>query len=375
VSGAWKALAVAGKELRQIRRDRRTLLILLFVPAFFLLVYGYALNFDIRNVQLLVMDSDRTPASREIVSAFLNSGYFDLAGVALRPEDIDRAINRNEARAALVIPAGFGADVARGRPARVQVIVNGDNANTATTVVGYVVGIVGGVSARLELAARAGSMRGPLLAVEPRIWYNPELRSALFLVPGLIAYIAMLTAVVSTALSIVREKEAGTMEQVRMSPIGPLPYVVGKTVPYFMVSLASAMGVVAVSMLLFDLPMRGSWVVLLGVVSLFLVGALAFGLLISSVADSQQVAFQLALLTSFLPTLMLSGFIFPIASMPAFLQAVTHVVPARYFLVALRGVVLKGVGPSVFWPDLVALAVFAAAALGLASIRLRRQWA
>jgi ABC-2 type transport system permease protein len=165
------------------------------------------------------------------------------------------------------------------------------------------------------------------------------------------------------------------MEQVRMSPIGPVPYILGKTAPYFLVSLVSAMSIVVAAMVLFDMPMRGSWLVLLGVVSLFLVGALAFGLLISSIADTQQVAFQLALLTSFLPTLMLSGFIFPISSMPSFLQVVTLIVPARYFLVALRGIVLKGVGPSVFWSDLVALGIFAVAILGLASLRLRRQWA
>jgi ABC-2 type transport system permease protein len=216
---------------------------------------------------------------------------------------------------------------------------------------------------------------GPAVTLEPRVWYNPELRSTLFLVPGLIAYIAMLTAVVSTALSIVREKEAGTMEQVRMSPIGPVPYVLGKTAPYFAVSLISSLSIVLAAMALFDMPMRGSWLVLVGVVSLFLIGALAFGLLISSIADTQQVAFQVALLTSFLPTFMLSGFIFPIASMPTFLQVVTYAVPARYFLVALRGVVLKGVGPEVFWPDLVALALFATVALTLASLRVRRQWA
>ena len=164
------------------------------------------------------------------------------------------------------------------------------------------------------------------------------------------------------------------MEQVRMAPIGALPYVVGKTAPYFVISLASATGIVAVAMLLFDLPMRGSWLVLLGSVSLFLVGALAFGLLISTVAETQQVAFQVALLTSFLPTLMLSGFIFPISSMPAFLQVVTYAVPARYFLIALRAIVLKGVGPLMFWHELVALAIFAVVILGLASLRLRRQW-
>ena len=375
MNAIWKTLAVARKEMRQIGRDRRTLLILLFVPVFFLLVYGYALNFDIRNVRIAVQDNDRSTASRDVISSFVNSGYFDLFGEVMNDAEISRVLDRNDVRAVLVIPARFGSDVAAGHPTSVQFIVNGDNANTATTVVGYARGLLSATSARYEMQARLGSSRGPLVNVEPRVFYNPELRSTLFLVPGLIAYIAMLTAVVSTALSIVREKEVGTMEQVRMSPIGPVPYILGKTAPYFVVSLISAMSIVLAAMVLFDMPMRGSWVVLLGVVSLFLVGALGFGLLISSIAETQQVAFQLALLTSFLPTLMLSGFIFPISSMPEFLQLVTRVVPARYFLVALRGIVLKGVGPAVFWSDLVALVVFAVVILGLASLRLRRQWA
>jgi ABC-2 type transport system permease protein len=376
VTGAiGKVRAVAVKELHQIGRDRRTLLILLFVPAFFLLVYGYALNFDLRHIQLAVQDNDRSSASRELVSSFVNSGYFDLAAEVLNDADITRVIDRDEARAVLVIPARFGADASGGRPVSVQVIINGDNANTATTVMGYAIGIVTALSARYEVLARLGSPSGPLLTLEPRVWYNPELRSALFLVPGLIAYIAMLTAVVSTALSVVREKEAGTMEQVRMSPIGPLAYVIGKTAPYFVISLAAAMGVVVLSMVLFDLPMRGSWIVLTGSVSLFLVGALAFGVLISTIAETQQVAFQVALLTSYLPTLMLSGFIFPIASMPVFLQWITYIVPARYFLVMLRSILLKGLGPSAFREDMIALAVFASLMLALASVRLRRQWA
>ena len=375
MNALWKALAVARKEMRQIGRDRRTLLILLFVPVFFLLVYGYALNFDIRHVRIAVQDNDRSTTSRDVISSFVNSGYFDLYGEVANDAAISQVIDRNEARAVLIIPARFGSDVVAGRPTSVQLIVNGDNANTATTVVGYARGLLSASSARYEVQAKLGSLQGPLLTVEPRVFYNPELRSTLFLVPGLIAYIAMLTAVVSTALSIVREKEVGTMEQVRMSPIGPVPYLLGKTAPYFLVSLVSAMSIVAAAMVLFDMPMRGSWPVLFGVVSLFLIGALAFGLLISSIADTQQVAFQLALLTSFLPTLMLSGFIFPISSMPVFLQWITHIVPARYFLVALRGIVLKGVGPAVFWDDLVALSIFAVAILGLASLRLRRQWA
>jgi ABC-2 type transport system permease protein len=185
----------------------------------------------------------------------------------------------------------------------------------------------------------------------------------------------MLTAVVSTALSVVREKEAGTMEQVRMSPIGPLAYVIGKTVPYFAISLTAAVGVVLLSMLLFDLPMRGSWIALLGSISLFLVGALAFGVLISTSAESHQVAYQIGQLTSLLPTLMLSGFIFPIASMPPPLQVVTYVVPARYVLVTLRGILLQGVGWEAWWHQLLAMAIFATVILSLASLRLRRQWA
>ncbi len=370
-----KARAVAVKELRQIGRDRRTLLILLFVPAFFLLTYGYALNFDIRNIRLAVQDNDRSSASREVVSAFVNSGYFDFTGEILADREITPVIDRNEARAVLVIPAGFGRDTATGTPTAVQLVVNGDNANTATTVVGYARGLVAALSARYEIEARLALPGGPLLALEPRVWYNPELRSTLFLIPGLIAYIAMLTAVVSTALSVVREKEAGTMEQVRMAPLGPVAYVVGKTAPYFVISLASSLSVVGTSMVLFDLPMRGSWLMLVAAISLFLMGALSFGLLISTIAETQQVAFQMALLASLLPTLMLSGFIFPISSMPAFLRAVTYVVPARYFLIALRGIVLKGVGPDVFWPQLGALGIFVVVILGLASLRLRRQWA
>jgi ABC-2 type transport system permease protein len=374
-SAFWKAVAVAWKELRQIRRDRRTLLILMFVPAFFLLVYGYALNFDIRHVRLAVQDNDSSAASRELVSAFVNSGYFDLVDEAPNDRAIDRLINRGAVRAVLVIPSRFGKNVETGRPTSVQVLVDGDNANTASTVVGYALSLITSQSLRYEAASTPGGVLAPAITLEPRVWYNPELRSTLFLVPGLIAYIAMLTAVVSTALSIVREKESGTMEQVRMSPIGPVPYVLGKTAPFFVVSLASSLSIVLAAMALFGMPMRGSWLVLVGVVSLFLVGALAFGLLISSIADSQQVAFQVALLTSFLPTFMLSGFIFPIASMPTFLQLVTYAVPARYFLVALRGIVLKGVGPEVFWRDLVALALFAVVILTLASLRVRRQWA
>jgi ABC-2 type transport system permease protein len=364
-----KALAVYRKELRQIARDRRTLLILVFVPAFFLLLYGYALNWDIRHIALAVQDRDGSSNSRALVSAFVNSGYFDRVADVRRPADIDRLLNLNTARATLVIPENFGRDLSNGRRPQVQVIVNGDNANTATTVMGYAASIVQSAGAAL-LAGDAGE---PPVSLEPRIWYNPELRSTLFLVPGLIAYILMITAVISTAISIVREKESGTMEQVRMAPIDTFSFVVGKSIPYFLISLTSAALIVFAAMLLFGLPMRGNWVSLLVAVSLFIAGALGQGLLISTMAETQQVAFQAAMLSSFLPTLMLSGFIFPISSMPVALQLVTYVVPARYFLIALRGIVLKGVPIGIVTPQLAALSVYALFMLVLASVRLAKE--
>jgi ABC-2 type transport system permease protein len=367
-------MAVASKELRQILRDRRTLMILLFVPAFFLLLFGYALNFDIRNVRLAVQDQDRSTKSRELVSSFVNSGYFSLVGYVDSPAEIDRMVDEGRVRAVLSIPPGFDRDLAIRKPVTVGVIIDGDNANTAATVMGYARTLIGEYGSAQMQAISMGRQALPPIVIEPRIWYNPQLRSTLFLVPGLIAYISMITAVVSTALSVVREKERGTMEQVRMAPISPLPYILGKTLPYLVISFVSALTVILSAMLLFELPMRGSWALLCLAIGLFLIGAQAQGLLISTIAQTQQVAFQVALLSSLLPTMILSGFIFPISSMPVVVQWITHVVPARYFLVALRAIVLKGADLSAFWQQLMALAIFATVATALASLRLRKEW-
>ncbi|MGE3884966.1 MAG: ABC transporter permease [Vicinamibacterales bacterium] len=370
-------VAVAIKELHQIARDRRTLGILLLLPALMLLLYGYALNFDIRNVRVAVQDLDRSTRSRELVSAFVNSGYFDLVSYVDARSEVDSLVNRNAARALLVVPARFEEDVRNRRPATVQVIIDGDNANTASTVMGYAQAIVAEFSTdillRASVAGGAG-LTGPPVTLEPRIWYNPQLSSTLFLVPGLIAFIAMITAVVSTALSVVREKERGTMEQIRMSPIGPVSFILGKTLPYLALSFAAALLILFTARILFDLPMRGSVPLLWASILLFLVGAQAQGLLISTIASSQQLAFQVALLSSFLPTFILSGFVFPLTSMPVPIQVISHIVPARYFLVALRAIVLKGAGVEAFWEQLVALGIFSTVALGLASLRLRKEW-
>ena len=369
-----QTLAIGLKEFRQIGRDRRTLLILLFIPAFFLLLFGYALNFDIRHVHLAVEDNDRTPESRQLISAFTNSGYFDLVASPRSGREIERLMDLNEIRAALVIPAGMGRNLREGRPADPGADADQRRQRQHRDDRHGVLGddheerLGGNCRQRDGAAARARRERRAARLVQPGAAQHALPRAG----PHRVHrddHRRRLDGAVGRA-----EKERGTMEQVRMSPVGPLPYVVGKSLPYFGISLVSAFGVIIASMTLFGLPMRGSWLVLLLAISLFLVGALGLGLLVSTLADSQQVAFQAALLTSFLPTLMLSGFIFPIASMPAAVQVVTHVVPARYFLVALRGIVLKGSGIEVFWRDLVALVVFAAIVLTLASVRLKREW-
>lgn len=369
-----KTLAVGWKEFRQIVRDRRTLLILLFVPTFFLLLFGYALNFDVSHIRLAVQDSDRSTASRRLISDFVNSGYFDLVAEVTSDREYERLIDRGDIRAALVIPPGLQEKLLNGRWVPVQVIINGDNANTAATVMGYSLRILQTASAQYQLRS-ATRVPAPPISVEPRVWYNPELRSAIFLVPGLIAYIGMISAVISTALSVVREKERGTLEQIRMAPIDTFTFILGKTIPYFGISICSSLLIVLASMALFGLPMNGSWTLLVVATALYLMGALGLGLMISTIAESQQVAFQIALLASFLPTIMLSGFVFPLASMPTVIRGISYIVPARYFIVALRAIVLKGADLSAFWQQLLALAIYASLMLTLASMRLRRQWA
>jgi ABC-2 type transport system permease protein len=359
--------AVALKELRQIRRDRRSLMILIFLPTFFLFLYGYALNFDIRHVALAVDDRDGSSLSRALVATFERSTYFDV--VSSEPAgDPAARLDHGTARAVLVIGDDFSQRLQRGETADVQVLIDGDNANTATTVLGYVNAVLRQADAML-----AGHVEAAAVQAVPRVWYNPELRSTLFLVPGLIAFISTITAVVSTALSIVREKERGTMEQVRMAPISTFAFIAGKTLPYLVLSQIGAVAILIAAMVFFDLPMRGDWLTLGVIVTIFLAGALGTGVLVSTVAGTQQVAFQAAALIAILPTFILSGFIFPIADMPVALQYISAIVPARYFLAALRGVVLKGVGFAVVWPFVVALVVYAAAVLALSALRLARR--
>jgi ABC-2 type transport system permease protein len=370
-----RLLAVMVKEIRQIRRDPLSLLMLIAFPAFMLMLYGFALNFDVRHVKLALQDRDRSAASRELVASFTHSTYFDLVATPGPGSDLDALVERRVARAVLVIPEGFGRDLAAGRRAVVQLLLDGADATTAATVLGYARLLVSETNADLvaEALGRAGRRVTLPLELSPRVLYNPELESTRFFVPGLIGLLLMLTAVLSTALSVVREKERGTMEQLRVAPLRTYELILGKTLPYLGVSLLGTLIVLATARVLFGVEVGGPYLDLLVVVLLYLFGALGFGLLISTVANNQTFAFQVGLITSLLPVLLLSGFIFQIRIMPAWLQAITYLIPARFFLVALRGIILKGEGLATYWEQVGALVLYGLVVVTLASARLARR--
>jgi ABC-2 type transport system permease protein len=366
--------AVIRKELLQTARDRRTLGFLLGLPALLLVMFGYALNFDVKHIPLAVCDEDRSAASRDLAGNFTRTEYFDVVARPSERREIDVLMGEEKVRAAVVIPRGFSRDLLAGREAPVQVIIDGANSMSASTAAGYIGTIAQNYSVRAttRLLEEHG-MRGFRMPVEAatRVWYNPELRSAVFLVPGLMAFILMVIVVISTAFSVVREKERGTMEQITVSPLRPFDLIAGKTVPYVILSLASSHSVLLLGYVLFGVSVRGNYFLLLLTMTLFLVGGLGQGLFISTITRTQQVAFQLAILTTFLPTFILSGFVFPVRNMPPVVQAITTVIPARFFLSALRSVVLKGAGFHAIWKDLVYLTGFAVLTLGVSTLRMR----
>jgi ABC-2 type transport system permease protein len=367
---------IVKKEFRQIVRDKRTLGILLFLPSFMLVMFGYALNFDVKHIKLAVCDYDRSADSRKFVESFVESGYFDYRYYLSGENEIDPLLDEGKAAVAIVIPPDFSETMARGESATVQAIIDGTNATSAPAIVGYVTAVTRGFSEEILLKSmlRAGvSHYTPPIDFRPRIWFNPELRSAKFLIPGLIGFILMVTAVVSTSLSIVREKERGTMEQITVSPVKPLELILGKTIPYIAISVVATFVILLVGYVLFDVTVKGSYLLLLLVTLIFLIGCLGLGLLISTVSSSQQVAFTLATMITVLPSFVLSGFIFPIRNMPVFVQVITYLVPARYFMAALRAIILKGVGITAFWEQIALMIAFAALTIGISARRLKAQ--
>jgi ABC-2 type transport system permease protein len=355
-------LAIFKKEFRQIRRDPLSLGFLVLVPVVLLIMYGYALSFDVRHIRLAVLDEDRTQESRDFLDSVFQNSYFNRATTLQSDVETDGILANGRARAVLRIPRGFARGLLRGDNVNLQFLVDGADANTASVTAGYMEALCerATLSRRLDVLSAAGlSQKIPVITVEPRIWFNPNLESSHFLVPGLIGMLLMLAAVVATSLSIVREKERETMEQIMVSPVRPIELILGKTVPYVLICLVTMALVLLMGRLLFGVVVVGSFTLLALATFVFLFAALGMGLLISASTDSQQIAFQVAIISSLLPSLILSGLIFPIKNMPLPIQALTLLVIPRYFIAALRGIILKGATFMDIWPQLAAMMALA----------------
>lgn len=363
------------KEFRQIQRDILSLLALLVIPTFLVFLIGYAVNFDVKHISLAVYDQDNSQLSRNLIRQFSNTEYFDLNYNVSNYSEIERLMGKGKALVAIVIPPEFSKKFFSNDIVKMQVFIDGSNANVATIALGYISRIIQQHSSKLAIQVFEQLGGKFLLPIDfrPTIWYNPELATTKFLIPGIIGFILMIIGVVSTSLSVVREKERGTMEQLMISNLTTVEIILGKTVPYLVIGSVSSILVVAVGFTAFNVEIQGNILWLALGILLFLLCALGQGLIISTVAESQQVAFMISVFSSLLPTFLLSGFVFPIRSMPLVLQAISYIVPAKYFLIITRSVVLKGVGIEVFWEQFVVLLLFASIMIGLSSYRLLKK--
>lgn len=368
--------AVARKEMLHVRRDPRSLGLAIGIPMLMIVLFGYALTLDVDRVPITVWDQSGTPLSRDYAAQYTGSRYFSLVSVAASYHEIERQIDERTAVLALVIPPEFASEIAARRAAPVQVIVDGSDSNTAAIVLGYAQAITGGFNEqiRLEHVQRiAGRIPPPALELRPRVWFNADLESKNFIIPGLIAVIMGLIAALLTSLTIAREWERGTMEQLISTPVRPAELIIGKLVPYFLIGMADVVIAVLMAVFLFDVPLRGDVGLLLAMAALFIIGTLSQGILLSIIARQQLMASQLAMVSTFLPAFLLSGFMFAIANMPIPVQVITHIVPARYFVALVKGIYLRGVGLETLWRDALFLLLFAGAVLSLAVIRFRKR--
>jgi ABC-2 type transport system permease protein len=372
-------LALIKKEFLQIRRDPRTLGIVLFAPLIMLVLYGYAINFDIKHIRIVVCDQDRSTASRDLVRGFTASEYFDIVGYEADPERLIEYLDAGKARAVFWIPSGFGARLTAGDGAVVFSGIDGSDSNTATIALGYLTAYIRAYSTRVSLERLQVPGRNRLVrriipfSVAERIWYNPELQSTHYIVPGLISTLLMMMVSLLTAMAITGEKERNTFEQLVASPMRPWQLILGKIIPYALVSFMGVLLIIPAAIFWFQVPFRGSLAVLFLFIFVFLTAVLGIGLLFSTIARTQQQAMFMVMSATAIPAILLSGFVFPIESMPPFLRFLTYFVPARFFLVALRGIFLKGVGLEVLWPQIGILAGFAALLMGAAVVKFRKR--
>jgi len=366
--------AIIKKEFRQIRRDIRTLLLIFIFPVFLLVLFGYALNLDVKNIKIAINDRDKTPESREFIHMLESSGYFKLSGHIYDEKDIGRYLDEKIAQCVIVIPKNMSRNTGSGETAKIQLLVDGVDGNTANIIMNYMNLATSYYTRKIsqDFMDKSGIKIAALINPQPIFWYNPDLNTTKFLIPGLLSMILILTAVILTCLSIVRERELGSMEQLKVSPLGSLELILGKTIPYTVVSLFVAAFTLLIAMIAFGVEVKGNYLMLFVSTLIFLITSLSIGILISTIADSQQVAFQLAAFITLLPTFILSGFVFPIESMPPFIQILTNITPAKFYIRILRSIMLKGAGIEAYYKDLASLLIFAFVLIVTGTIRTRK---
>ena len=367
-------MEIVRKEFYQILQDKRMLAVSIMAPILQVLLLGYAATTDIKYSTLVVCDMDRTAESRMFIRRFTTTPYFVGRYAVERPEDVDPYIERGTANIALVIPHGFGRKTLASAPVRIQVILDGTDANTANILLGYSTQIVASY-AQGVLAEYQSLMRGARIAriiPEPRIWFNPDLRSSNFMVPGVVALVLMIITMTLTSLGIVKEKEIGTLEQLMVTPIRPYQLILGKLIPFTVIGFLDVVIVLGVARFWFEVPLVGSLWLLFGLSGLFILTTLGLGLFISTIARSQQQAMLIAQFFFFMPFMFLSGFAFPIANMPVIIQYASLLIPLRYFLDIVRGIFLKGAGLAQLWPQVLALALLGTVIFTLAVFRFRK---
>lgn len=370
--------AVARKEFIHIVRDWRSLVMGIAIPMLLLVLFGYALTLDVDNVPTVVWDQSGTRASRDFVSRFEGSPYFSLRRSARTYAEVERAVDSGEALVALIIPADFARRIESGRAAAVQAIVDGSDSNTATLVLGYLDAVARTYNQDLavqEVSRTSGRTMSVPLDLRPRVWFNADMESKNYIIPGLIAVIMMVIAAMLTSLTVAREWETGTMEQVISTPLRGRELILGKLLPYFGIGMLDVGLAVLMGEFVFDVPLRGNVALLFGMAAIFLAGALALGMLISIVTKAQLLASQLAMVVTFLPAFLLSGFMYDIDNMPRVIRAITYLVPARYFVAMLKGIYLKGIGLEILMMEAVLLTAFGLIVLLLASLIFRKKMA
>jgi len=367
--------AVARKEFLHVIRDPRSLGLAIALPMFLMLTFGYALSLDVDRVGLLVLDRCDTPLSRDFAARFTGSRYFKLVSNIFSYIDIDRAFEQREAMLALSIPPDFERDLGAGRKVTVQILVDGSDANTATIALGYAESVIAGFSGDILLERlRRQGRRPPEMPVEirPRAWYNPDMESRLFIIPGVMAVVLMIIAGLLTPLSVAREWETGTMEQLISTPVTRTELVLGKLAPYFTIGMLDAVLTLFASRYLFGVPMRGNPALLLSIAAVYLTAGLGLGIMLSIATRNQLLASQAAMVATFLPAMLLSGFISAISQMPDPVQAITRAFPARYFVTILKGIQLKGLGIQALHAEIIILLLFAGFFISLSIILFRK---